>query len=101
MILPITVSKAQEKLVEHARARRLSLGLTQEGLAKRAGVSLSTLRKYEQKGVICLESFLKLMLVLKALEGIVSSVKPESSEFSSIDDVLKSKKTIPKKGWRT
>lgn len=101
MVLPLTVSKAQGKLVEHTRARRLSLGLTQEGLGKRAGVSLPTLRKFEQKGVISLESFLKLMLILNALEEVVSSVKPVDAEFLSIDDVLKSKKNMPKKGWRT
>lgn len=35
------------------------MNLTQEGLAERSGVPLSTLRKFEQKGMISLDSFLK------------------------------------------
>ena len=54
-------SKAQKKLAENIRERRLQMELTQEGLAERSGVSLSTLRKFEQKGSISLESFLKLL----------------------------------------
>ena len=102
MVSLITVSKAQKMLVEHTRARRLETGLTQEGLAKRAGVTLPTLRKFEQKGTISLESFLKILLVLDALEQVVEATAPQQTEFTSIDDVLSNnKKKKPKKGWRT
>lgn len=57
MVSLITVSKAQKQIAEHLRMQRLAVGLTQEGLANRAGVSLPTLRKFEQKGLISLESF--------------------------------------------
>jgi len=54
------------------------------------------------KGLISLESFLKLMIALNGLEKLVQSVKPDDSNFSSIDDVLAStEKKSPKKGWRT
>lgn len=77
------------------------MGLTQEGLALRAGVALPTLRKFEQKGSISLESFLKLMLVLDGLEDIVRSCAPKQTEFASIDDVLQAdKQEKPKRGWR-
>ena len=77
------------------------MGLTQEGLANRSGVSLPTLRKFEQKGLISLESFLKLMMVLGGLERIVEASAPEQSAFSTIDEVLKAdKKPARKKGWR-
>ena len=95
----LTVSKAQQKLAEYARAKRLEMGLTQEGLANRSGVSLPTLRKFEQKGVISLESYLKLQMVLGQLENIVEAVKPQQTQFSSIDEVLAEPKK-PKKGWR-
>lgn len=101
MMSLMTLAKAQKKLAEHTRARRLERGLTQTGLTRRAGVSLATLRKFEQKGIISLESFLKLLMVLDGLENIVDAIKPKQSEFSSIDDVLEKKKKIPKKGWRT
>ena len=46
MVSLITVSKAQKQIAEHMRVRRLAVGLTQEGLANRADVSLPTLRKF-------------------------------------------------------
>ena len=52
MISLISLSKAQLKIADSIRARRLSMELTQEGLAERSGVPLATLRKFEQKGAI-------------------------------------------------
>lgn len=101
MVSLITTSKAQKKLAENTRARRLAMGLTQEGLATRAGVSLPTLRKFEQKGVVSLESFLKLLMVVDGLEAVVEATRPVQSGFSSIDKVLEEKKPTPKRGWRT
>jgi len=102
MVSLITVSKAQKMLMDNVRTRRLAIGLTQKGLAKRSGVSLPTLRKFEQKGLISLESFLKLMMALDGLALIVNASAPEQSAFSSIEDVLKTdKKPMRKKGWRS
>lgn len=88
MVLLITPEKAQKKLAEDARARRLQMELTQEGLAQRSGVPLPTLRKFEQKGAISLESFLKLQMVLGGLEDILKATQIKEAEFSSIDEVL-------------
>lgn len=96
----LTVAKAQKQLAEHVRMKRLAKGLTQEGLAVRADVSLSTLRKFEQKGVLSLESFLKLSLVLGDLERVVEATKQQGEQFASIDDVLADGKQMPKKGWK-
>lgn len=99
MVSILTVAKAQKQLAEHVRARRLSMGLTQEGLSIRSGVSLPTLRKFEQKGLISLVSFLKLLMVLDGLERLVESIKPDLVPFLSIDDVLKNnQKKLPQKG---
>ena len=75
MISLITPSKAQKKLAENVRLRRLDMELTQEGLAERSGVPLPTLRKFEQKGAISLESFLKLQMVLGGLEGVLKATQ--------------------------
>jgi transcriptional regulator with XRE-family HTH domain len=88
MVSLITPSKAQKKLAEHARARRLQMELTQAGLAERSGVPLPTLRKFEQKGSISLESFLKIQMVLGGLEDILKATQIKDTLFSSIDDVL-------------
>lgn len=101
MISLITVSKAQRIIADNMRLLRLEKGLTQAGLADRAGVSLPTLRKFEQKGSISFESLLRLSMVLGRLEDIVNVTKPNEGNFSSIDDVLGNKQTkTPRRGWR-
>lgn len=97
MILVITPAKAQKKFAEHARARRLQMELTQEGLANRSGVPLPTLRKFEQKGTISLESFLKIQMVLGGLDEILKATELKDNRFSSIDDVLKADSTPTRK----
>lgn len=89
MISFMTVEKAQVTLAGHMKAARLTKNLTQEGLSNRSGVSLATVRKFEQKGVISLESFLKLCMALGCLEKVVGCLEPKEVEFSSLDDVLK------------
>lgn len=87
-MLLISTSKAQRLLAERVRARRLALNLTQEGLATRSGVPLPTLRKFEQQGVISLESFLKLLMIVGGLEEIVTALEVKEAPFASIDEVL-------------
>lgn len=100
MVSIVSTSKAQEQITAHIKALRLSKGLTQSGLAKRSGVSLPTLRKFEQKGLISLESFLKLCMSLGCLEDVVKALEPKGNGFASIDDVLKEKKDKkPQRGW--
>ncbi|MDV3616316.1 transcriptional regulator [Elizabethkingia anophelis] len=98
-MLFVSLSKTQRKIVDNIRERRLQMNLTQEGLAERSGVPLPTLRKFEQKGFISLDSFLKLLSVVGGLEEMVDVLKPKEQGFKSIDDVLKSeKKNIKKRG---
>ena len=96
-MLFISLEKAQKKLVKNIRERRLLIELTQEGLSERSGVPLSTLRKFEQKGLISLDSFLKILSVVGGLEEMMNVLKPIKPSFKSIDDVLKSEDNITKK----
>lgn len=101
MLSLISASKAQLKIAENIRARRLSMELTQEGLAERSGVPLPTLRKFEQKGAISLESFLKLLMVVGEVEELINILKPSKPIFNSIDDVLKVTDNVSRKrGWK-
>lgn len=99
-MLLISLSKAQKMIATHARDRRLLMELTQEGLAERSGVALSTLRKFEQKGLISLDSFLKILMVVGGLEELLDALKPDKPAFNSIDDVLKQDDSIIKKRGR-
>ncbi len=100
-MLLITLTKAQQRLAENFRQRRLELELTQEGLAERSGVPLPTLRKFEQKGQISLESLLKLLMVLGGIEELIKATQPKPAEFMSIDDVLSANNApVRKRGRR-
>ena len=102
MVLLIAPGKAQKMLATHTRTRRLGMNLSQAGLAERSAVPLATLRKFEQKGDISLESFLKLLVVVGGLENLVASLAPQPPEFSSIDEVLNANnKPARKRGRRT
>lgn len=102
MISLINVSTAQKLLAEHIRQRRVQMGFTQAGLAVRAGVCLPTLRKFEQKGLISLESFLKMAQVLGFLESLIQCTQSTMTPFTTIDDVIAANTTPKrKKGWRT
>ena len=61
------------ELAERAKAERLRQNLTQEALAHAAGISLSTLRRFEKTGDIALASFVDGCVPL-ALIGVVSAV---------------------------
>lgn len=100
MIL-INIPKAQECLAQYTRERRLALGFSQAGLSERAGVPLATLRKFEQKGIISLQSFLKLLMIVGGLDKLVESIKPQDPPFHSIEDVIRlANKKKPKRGRR-
>jgi len=78
------------ELANRAKGRRLSLDLTLEGLAKRSGVALGTLKKFERTGHISLISFIRLSVALNddaALERLL--IEPE---YDTLEDVLEVKK---------
>lgn len=96
MIALISPSIAQKKIAQNLKEHRLQMNLTQEGLSARSGVPLATLRKFEQQGLISLESLLKLMMVLGMLESMVAATKVSQTSFSSIDEVI-ALETLPKR----
>lgn len=101
MLLVKTVKQSQKEIAEQIKAWRLNKGITQAGLAKRSDVSLPSLRRFEHKGLISLESFLKLCQSLGCLDRILEATRLEEKKFSSIDDVLNdTKQKTPKRGWR-
>lgn len=98
----LSISKAQTQLRAQVKILRLNQGLTQQGLANRTGVPLPTLRKFEQKGVISLEAFLKVLMVLERLEAVVGALDNNEEYFKSIDDVLEDRPQKARRyGWRT
>ena len=73
------------------RSKRLTRNLTQEGLARRSGVALGTLKKFERTGAISLVSFIRLIVALgeeAALERLLAD-----REFETLDQVLTAPRT--------
>lgn len=80
------------QISKKAKAKRLSLNLTQNSLAIRSGVSLGTIKRFERTGQISLESLLKLSLVLESLDSFSGLFKPPPIEtLPSLDFILKQK----------
>ena len=83
------------ELAVRLRNLRLAQNLTLEGLARRSGVALGTLKKFERTGQIALVSFIRLVVTLNdeaALAGLLLEQK-----FETLDEVLQSGNR-PKRG---
>ncbi len=72
------------------RERRLELNLTQKGLANKAGVSLGTLKRFENTHEISLKHLIMIALVLDA-SGEFEQLFTKR-QFESLDEVLKTTK---------
>lgn len=79
---PPEVSKV---LSERIRALRKQLRMSQEEMAERSGVSLGSLKRFENSGKISLESLLKLMHLLGRLNEFDNILLPKENP----DDIKK------------
>ena len=79
---PFEVSKA---LAERHRTLRKQLKMSQEEMAERSGVSLGSLKRFENTGKISMDSLLKLMHLLGRLNEFDSLLLPKEN----LDDVKK------------
>ena len=71
-----TPEEAAMELAEKTRQIRLSKRWKQATLAERAGVSLASLRRFEQTGQISLQSLLKIFLALGRLDDFDTVMPP-------------------------
>lgn len=89
--LPSSPSELMDTLKTKFRQRRKALGYTQPELSSRSGVSLGSLKRFENSGQISLESLLKLAFVLECLGDFDGVCEEKEEEFESMDEVLNSK----------
>lgn len=80
MLSIITVKKQLENLRKNLRNRRLEIGYTQRTLAEKSGVSLGSIKRFENSGEIALKSLLKLSLVLECLEDFTTVATQNKKE---------------------
>lgn len=97
-----TPQELMQDISARAKARRLSLDLTQTGLGQRSGVSLGTIKLFERTGKISLESLLKLAVALggtREFEAIFT-VASSTTDYISLDDLLKLQSSKQRKRGR-
>ena len=79
-----------EEISGKVRQIRRSKKLSQQQLAKKSGVSLGSLKRFESTGRISLESLLKIALVLGRLNDFESLFQPSEKLPATLDEILKS-----------
>jgi transcriptional regulator with XRE-family HTH domain len=86
------------EIARNMKQRRLDADLSQEALAKRSGVSLGTLKRFENKSEISLSHLLMLAVALGATDEFhrLFSLK----QYQSIDELIKAKQTQTRKRGR-
>ena len=85
---PFEVAK---EIAKKAQEKRLKLNISQQTLAEKSGVSYGTLKKFEQKGQISLESLLKIALALGKMDKFESIFAEEDDKLpESLDELLDS-----------
>ena len=83
--LEITPREASQVLAERHRTLRKQLKMSQEEMAERSGVSLGSLKRFENTGKISMDSLLKLMHLLGRLNEFDSLLLPKEN----LNDVKK------------
>ena len=76
-----------KKIAENSKKKRITSNFTQQELAERSGVSLSSLKRFEQKAEISLTSLLKIAIALDATETIMNLFT--EIQATTLDDYLK------------
>jgi transcriptional regulator with XRE-family HTH domain len=91
-----------QEVRDRFKRRRLALNLTQAGLAKRSGVSLGSLKRFETTGLIAFDTLLKLALVLDCLGDFDRLAADDARSLTGrpLDEVLAGARTR-KKGRMT
>ena len=86
---PVSVAQA---VAERAKQRRTAMRLTQAELAQKAGLSLSTYRRFEQQGQIAFSGLLQIAFALDCMSDFNALFASQS--WATMDDMLAQTKPI-------
>ena len=73
---------------ESVRAHRLALAWRQEDLAKKSGVGVATLRRFELTGRIGFNALAKLLVTLGLADRLLAALKPAAASPRDIPEFL-------------
>lgn len=90
----LDLSDVRDSICERFKARRLAMNLPQLELARRSGVPLSTLKRFEREGLISLDSLLRLATVLGCLDDFdrLAAEPLPTGAAVSLDALLEARK---------
>jgi len=77
-------------LAQKVRVLRKDKGYSQKELAERCGVSLASIKRFEQSGQISLESLLKIAHLLGKLNDFESILNPPDISKDTLNKLFKS-----------
>ena len=86
------------EIARNLKQRRLESDLTQEALAKRSGVSLGTLKRFETRSEISLKHLLMIAVTLGATDEFHRLFTQK--QYQSIDELIKVKEAKTRKRGR-
>jgi len=75
-----------KSLAQRVRLRRLELDYTQRAMARRAGMSISTYRRFESTGEISLHRLILIGMVLGLTDDFASLFTQR--QYASLDEVI-------------
>ena len=81
-----TPNEIAKSLAEKIKQQRKKLKISQENLAQKSGVSLGSIKRFETKYEISLQSFIKIAVVLN-LDGDFEKLFSNKT-YTSIDEVI-------------
>lgn len=87
-----TPQSVMQELKNRLRERRLAIGFSQQALSARSGVSLGSIKRFENTGEISLSSLLKIAIILDCLDDFGDIANQTIPSNESIKDILKEKK---------
>jgi transcriptional regulator with XRE-family HTH domain len=93
-----TPPSVMDDLKRKYKQLRLSFTYTQAHLAKKSGVSLGSVKRFESSGKISLESLLKLSLVLGCLDDFENIAHKKEKLLNSIDELISENNSVRKRG---
>ena len=83
---PKTPNDIAKELVERIKQHRKKLKMSQARLATKSGVSLGSIKRFESKYEISLNSFIKILIALN-LEQDLENIFTQKN-YNSIDEVI-------------
>lgn len=84
-----TPKEIQMEIAKNIKVKRKELKLTQEEFSKKSGVSLGSIKRFENTGEISLFSLVKIAIVLECEDEFLNLFK--KVQFSSIEEIINGK----------